>query len=403
MFKKILISIFIISVLGIIGGIVYWAVNKKEGENFTPGNVLNTLFPFAAEMEEGNNNLPPLSGDSNLPSMFGGRLVQIASGVSGASFSSTTLFYVEKSTGHIYKLDSNGQNKVRVSNTTMLKIFEIKWPNNTGNFIAKYFGDEWENIGYNFNQNVKIILAQFKNSTSTPEEGKIEGIFLPDSILGAAMSPKGDRVFYLASENTQGVADGIIADFKNQKPKAVLSLPFDEFEINWPAENMITLLTKPSIQAEGYLYSFDPNKNKFGKILGGFKGFTALVSPDGKKVLYSYSSTGINTKIYNLENKTEVYFGLGTLPEKCVWGLKNRVYCAVPSATLFGNYLDSWYQGQVSYDDAVWSVDIETGQVSKITEQTGMDIIKPFLSDNENYLFFINKKNNSLWSLNLGN
>ena len=65
-----------------------------------------------------------------------------------------------------------------------------------------------------------------------------------------------------------------------------------------------------------------------------------------------------------------------------------------------------WYQGITSFSDSVWMIDIETQTVKVLADPVNIageeiDLIKPVLSQDENYLFFINKKDSSLWSLRL--
>ena len=56
---------------------------------------------------------------------------------------------------------------------------------------------------------------------------------------------------------------------------------------------------------------------------------------------------------------------LETLPEKCVWSKADAsiFYCAVPENIPADNiYPDVWYQGLMSFSDAIWKVNIKTGE-----------------------------------------
>ena len=77
------------------------------------------------------------------------------------------------------------------------------------------------------------------------------------------------------------------------------------------------------------------------------------------------------------------------------------IYCGVPNLIPHLDYPDEWYQGIVSFNDSIWKVNISTGEISLLLEETNTDIIKPFLSPNEDYFIFINKKDNTLWSFKL--
>ncbi|HEY0221172.1 MAG TPA: hypothetical protein VGC58_03045 [Candidatus Paceibacterota bacterium] len=65
-----------------------------------------------------------------------------------------------------------------------------------------------------------------------------------------------------------------------------------------------------------------------------------------------------------------------------------------------------WYKGIVSFSDDIWQYntkDFTSKSLTDLKSESGedVDVIKPILSENEQYLIFVNKKDNSLWSLDL--
>ena len=70
-------------------------------------------------------------------------------------------------------------------------------------------------------------------------------------------------------------------------------------------------------------------------------------------------------------------------------------------------YPDAWYQGEVSFSDQIWKIDIQNGTAAMIADPITIaageeiDGIKLALDQSENYLFFVNKKDSFLWELNL--
>lgn len=391
--KTIIISAIIIILILIVAG-VYWFYSKKPAEE-RPA-IISALFPFAGEKEieglpvGGEETGFPAGGERLEKKVSGERiLLQLTSkAVSGAGLASSTLRYVERATGHIYEIEPNGQNQKRLSNTTILKTFESLWSPKANKLILRYFE---ENEMY---PSVKNLLASISTTT--------QGIFLPQSITAVVVSPQEERIFYLVS--LEGITRGIVADFENKKQNNIFSNSFGEFNISWPKSDLIALLTKPSADVNGFLYSLNPQNGSFSKIIGDLKGLTALVSPDGSRVIYSQSEKySFNTKIFNLKDKQSSDFDLRTLPEKCVWSKtnKNLVYCAVPDSFPSSDYPDDWYQGLISFQDSIWQKNFSTGETIILMENTGLDVINPFLTQDENYLIFTNKNNNTLWSLKL--
>jgi len=351
-------------------------------------------FPVSEDRDIGG--LPPAEGLSPEESGKAADFTQIVSdAVAGAavfrSESTSTIRYIEKSTGHIYEVGPAGKNRERVTNTTILKVFKSLWSPAGDKVVVRYLEDEGASAS------AKVFSASI-NAVSN----SLEGVFLPRSITSAAASPEEDKIFYLSEKN--GATVGVVADFENKNRDVIFSTPFGEFRSGWPSAGIISLLTKPSAFAEGYLYFLSPKTGKLRKIVGGVKGLDASVSPDGEKVLYSQSAKkGFSVKIMDRKEHSVSGFPLKTLPEKCVWsGDSETVYCGVPSSPPPADYPDAWYQGTVSFNDDLWKEDISTGETTLILGGTGADITSPFMGPNGKHLIFTDKKDGTLWSVNIG-
>jgi hypothetical protein len=67
---------------------------------------------------------------------------------------------------------------------------------------------------------------------------------------------------------------------------------------------------------------------------------------------------------------------------------------------------ESWYQGRTTFRDRIVEIDIPSGIVTTLLQPTeldrpSVDAIKLGLSPEGRYLHFVNKKDGSLWSLDL--
>lgn len=388
--KKIIILIVIIILL-LIGGGIYWFYSQKPSEE-RPA-IISALFPSAGEKTIEGLPQPPVGGGlpsgGGLPggSAVGKNLIKLTfNAISGAAAASTTIRYVEKSTGHIYEINPDGQNRQRLSNTTILKIFETFWSTKADKLIARYFDDS----------GVVKTFSLALTATTT-----LSGIFLPQTITEITVSPTEDKIFYLVP--TDGAFKGITASFENKNQASIFSNSFGEFNINWPKSDTITLLTKPSAGVPGFFYSLNSKIGKFDKIIGDITGLTAGLSSDGTRMIYSQGGNSLSTKIFDTQTKTSTDFELTTLPEKCVWSKtnKNIIYCAVPDNFPQADYPDDWYQGLVSFSDSIWQKDFSNGQTSILNQNVNADVINPFLTKDEKYLIFTNKNDNTLWSLKL--
>ena len=323
--------------------------------------------------------------------------------ISGAAYyGTTTALYMERATGHIYKINLDGTNRIRLSNATVPKSFEAAWSYKSDKMAVRYFEDP---SAGNIKLAVKTFLASIGHllkATST-SEAELKGLALPIIVSEIAVSPAEDKIFYLNSLEND-LTEGVVADFNNKNQKKIFELPFGEFNVSWPTKDNIVLLTKPSAKADGFLYFLNPKTGGLTRILGGIKGLMAIVSPDGEKIVFSgLGRDGTESKIYNVKSKIASDLGLATLADKCTWGKKNKniVYCSVPERISGSNQPDGWYQGVVSFDDGVWSKNVSTGESKNILSRFGADIMGIFISDDENYLIFTDKNNGTLWSLKL--
>src|SRR6185312_16803680 len=128
------------------------------------------------------------------------------------------------------------------------------------------------------------------------------------------------------------------------------------------------------------------------------------------QIVYSYLDGNGNT-LFAVENtKTGVSSAIvpATLSEKCVWSLqnKNTIFCGAPSTPIDANEPDNWYQGITHFSDQIWKFDTAGGVTNLLADPkqavgTGIDLIDPTLSPNEDYLVFMNKTDLSLWALKL--
>ncbi len=388
--KKAIVILSTVLVLLLVAGGVFWMFSKKSSTEKEP-----EVIPSFPSGEETGPGIGAPSGGMLPLGEKEAALTKLADGpVSGSSLfagvATSTVRYVEKSTGHVYEITPDGKEKKRLSNTTILKTFNISWSSDADKLVMRYFDGDEGSLGA-----VKTFSA-----TLNPLTNSLEGVFLPRATVAVASSPSEDKIFYLIDGGE--TASGIISDFSNQKKRVVFSLPFSDFNVAWPSKNIISLLSKPSAFAGGVLYFLNPRSEKTEKIIGGVKGLTALVSPNGKKVIYSQTDgRGFKTKILDVSGRSMVDFYARTLPEKCAWSEKDEdiVYCAVPYSPPSADYPDDWYKGKISFNDSIAKIDIATGETKVLFSERGFDVINPFLSPDDGYFIFVNKKDGSLWSL----
>lgn len=296
--------------------------------------------------------------------------------------------YFNRSTGHLFQNGFEGKEEVRVSNVTIAAVMNAIWsPDKTYAALSHYN-----------NGDMKYYYAHY-TSTSTAESG-----FLSRNIASLAMSPAESRIAYFLPAN--GQYSLITASPTNTKQKTVFTTPFPDFDIAWQDKNTISLSTRGSAYAQSYLYSLNAGGGSLQKILGGIEGLTLLWDPKGKNLLYSQTSNEgrtLSLHVLTMANGISKNTGIETLPEKCAWSRKSEqvIFCGVPQQIPRAHLPDDWWQGSVSFIDALWRIDLSTGEQREIMPAFQLDATHLFTSDDEEYLLFTNKKDGLLWSLKI--
>ncbi len=317
----------------------------------------------------------------------------------------TFIRYMERGTGNVKEIDLRGKVPYRISNTTIPGIINSFWNFDGSKIIFRKLSEDNKIQNY-------YAFVNYSQSTSTGETiiGNLEISVLADNITQIAISPNKESAYYLTE--TLGGTIGLMSDFISKtapKTKQSSNSLIKDWLVDWPKTNTIALSTKPSGEVEGYLYFLDLKNGSLEKILEKVTGLTALVNPSNQTLIYSQSTTGgILTYLYDYKNRRASLFSAQTLPEKCVWskGDSDIIFCAVPSFIESGVYPDQWYQGTTSFEDEIWKINTKTGESEIIVGKkyfglSGVDATQLSLSETENYIGFVNKKDSSLWTIQL--
>ena len=312
----------------------------------------------------------------------------------------SALRYVDRVTGNIYQTFADKIEERRFSTTTIPKVYEAFFGNKGTSVVMRYLKEDSTTITTFVGNLPKELLGG-----DSTEDNEIKGVFLPEDVRDVSLSQDAGSIFYLfnVGENIVGTTLGLTTNKKSQ----IFDSPFTEWLSRWPNNKLITLTTKPASGVPGYVYGIDLLNNKnLRQIFGNINGLTTLTSPNGKLILYG--NDGLSLGIYHTDTKVSESLGIKTLPEKCVWGMASDVvYCGVPGSIAGAGYPDAWYRGEVSFVDQIWKIDITSGNatllVDPMTTEGGeeVDSIKLALDADENYLFFVNKKDSFLWELKL--
>lgn len=369
----------IILFTGIIAiGIVFIAFRKGPQEIIPSNTTGGTSFPQSGNVDSG---APP---PSTLPSER--NLIKITNGaVGGFAITPFGIRFIEKATGHVFDSSPDGETQTRISNTTIPHIIDAEWSRDASGVIIRYRdGNE-----------IKIASSRFI-------ESKTDGVFLPAGILSWSYAPEQNRIFYTVKSTNDII--GIAANSDNTAQSQIMRLPESDFLVRWYAPREISFVSRPSAVSSGFLYRYNIDKGAFEKLLGDIPGLEIVWSNDKTQILFSrYNQSTKKPDLFILHIKTGVIDDLGTqgLAQKCAWFNATTIYCALPTTITENAYPDAWYKGTVAFNDRIWWVNTATFQKTIVKNLSNMDVSRILADPKNSYLYFQNKKDGTLWSLQL--
>ncbi len=407
--RKIVIIIVLVLILGT--GILYFLLGGK-----TPSGLpLFTGSPFGTPPEEtpvdggittgsGNDKLAP---DGVTPVDESGKPINALYKISDGPIAGAVSFkrsgvdyirYVDRATGHVIEIKPSTLERSQILNITRPQIYEAIWRADATGYIERTVASDSDEI---INTSISLVSPV---GTSTDNLYTARATLLRGDVGEIVVTPDGSLLY-----NLRDTGAVMTSTFAGEKPRTLFTLPFTSWRI-LPISNASAILaTKPSSTALGYAYNLNLQNGGLTKILGPLSGLSVLPTLDGKKIAYGrVGNKDFLLSIVTTATRDVINVLPQTLPEKCVWSKKfsGTMYCGAPSNGLGTNVPDSWYQGIVSYSDKVLELNPETETAQILTDPKGsfgvdIDVINPMLSPNEDYLFFTNKNDLTLWVLRL--
>src|SRR3989338_5536774 len=230
------VIIIAVIMLLIAGGTAWYFFSKQiTVEPNDNGSGENTNLPISDDSEEpsGNNNQNDDTANVSLDGAPLARVQKIVSAVTaGAGIKKDKLRYIERQSGAAFEVNFDGSGTNKISNTTILGIFESAWANTGERAIIKYMSKEY----------LRVISANYAASST-------EGTFLSSDLRDAVFSPKGDRISYVLNSGDE--AKIIIATADNKNQRTLFKTPFSSWRIFWPEEKNIYILRTPTAIENG--------------------------------------------------------------------------------------------------------------------------------------------------------
>lgn len=305
--------------------------------------------------------------------------------------------YAERATGHIIDVNPVTLERTKITNNTYPKIYEA------------YFKKDATGVIYRSLKDTSDIIVNTSISLIPPKATSTDILYtlLSTTLIGdiGDITVINDNTLVYTTKDTGSV---IHSGFGGEKQTNLFTSQFTDWKVN-PLGTNILLTTKASAGVAGYSYILNIKGGGLNKILGPLNGLSVSPSSDGKMVAYSYGEDGRTYfRTLDLIKKSVSEIIPVTLGEKCVFSNRTTgiMICGVPVGGIGPNEPDSWYQGSTHFTDRVWRFNTETGFTDVLADpkkefNVELDVENAYLSPDEDYLFFTNKNDLSLWALKL--
>ncbi len=301
-----------------------------------------------------------------------------------------TIKYYTQPNGHVFQSSFDGSGLSEISSVDLKSLKEILWSPDKKKVVS-----------------VSGQPAALKKSIFNYQTRRV--FPLNENIKSIAWSPDSQKIAY-QYQSADGLSSSVsVADPDGSRWRDIFPTRLEDLIVQWPSPDKISIRSVPSSKIAGFLFTIDPDSQNFNKIFSNLYGLSVKWSTGGQKILYQATDDkGKNLKLFvsQADGTQAKELPSATLAEKCVWsGDEQNIFCAVPQRMSENAvWPDDYLAGRVIISDDFYIIDTATQKETKIaqseTEQS-FDADQLLLSPNEDYLFFINKKDGLVYSLKL--
>lgn len=345
--------------------------------------VSNVAVPLVQQDEQAEPRIPQLAQVTRTP-------------VAGAQFietgTSTTLRFVERSTGYVFDVTPENLSINRRTNTLVPLIYEAHIAEND-RFILQSLDGRHE---------IETSAAAFGTTT---EEGlhALTVTPLPGTMRDITLDPAGDEFFYVAESPNGGV--GMRSNWEGSEQSQIFASALTDWVMYRPDADRIVIAQRPADGVAGYAYEVGSGET-LSPVVGNIPGLTILPHASSSLLIYSSSSAGGNSLFARVADNTSVTsLPVRTIAEKCVWSTREEgiAFCAVPQSQAAAGFLGSWYRGETHIADAWWRIDVRSLEATQLLSpgNRAVDVEGPIIDATGTYIAFTNAIDKTLWLLRI--
>jgi len=291
--------------------------------------------------------------------------------------------------GKFYKVDKDG-NITAMSDKIFYNVENVTWANTADKAVLEY--PDGSNTIFDFNNEKQTTLPKhWEEFTFSPQADKVGA-----KSIGLASENR-----WLVTVNSDGTGTQLIEPMGNNADKVI---------VDWSPSGQTVAFSKTgdtvAADRQEILFVGLNGENFKSAVVEGYD-FRPNWSQDGNKVLYSvYNSRNENKPELWIVNSygdeigsSRTLLNINTWADKCAFGEKDVIYCAVPQTLPEGAGMAPEIADN-TYDD-VYRINLKTGFKNKIDMEDSHTVSDISYDKINKKIFFTSSQNNGIFELDL--
>lgn len=301
---------------------------------------------------------------------------------------STTLMFVDRTTGYVYGYEIDSGRTYQISNTTVPGVYDAYIFSNGSKVLMRYLGEDKKSI-------ISILSSIPSIQPGNDPEPLKDSTYLPQNISDVAISSDGLDIAYV-------VPGSAGATFYTVTPKGTIPVatsPLSEWTVMYGGKQLYA-----TPKASAYLTGSTVALPGFIPVISNKTGLMTTGSPSGALLNSMWSQSGLVT--FGTTRGISNVSSIKTLASKC--SSMNDVYflCGVPLTLPMEEQglPDDWYQGRIQFNDKLVIINAANGDTTDLytfDEKFGtMDVTHISMFNAGELISFIRKQDATLYLLN---
>lgn len=256
-------------------------------------------------------------------------------------------------------------------------------------------------VGFGYPQSPTFTIF---NSINSEWQG------LPSGTIAASWSPTDNNRLVYLREN--GSLNRLYTyDVNSKKSTEVFKTAQKDLDIDWATSDLVYLKERATASLNSSLWSLNLKTSVFRRAINEEASLVLKWSSTGQEAI-KFSSTNRQNSLALINNAGINLGNLGnllTLPSKCAFNLNRiEIYCAAPDSFRNSILPDDYWKRKIYTTDNIYVIPLSSeghrplgGALSLFNSTTELTIDADQLEVNGDKLYFINRYDNKLYSLDI--